>query len=350
MPVLDSELRMVKSSIVTDGPTNGGPMGGSSSLVTSATPGNVFDPVFRDELTAGSTKFRKTNLKVNNDDDLALFSPRIWLDRRTPGDDWVLFFGGSHTDVEGTAGAGITGTSGYGCAILRNNVLATSTSIVVTVEDSTLASGADALFRDGDTIRLTNMDLPTSGVGTHEFHTISGIPSVTGNDITLTLATGLLNDYNVDDNTYGTRVMSVYEPADIESTITGFVVTTAGDGTYDDTTYPPKADNIACMYQKVTLTFTSATSFTAASDQAGITLTGGTVVANGTWEPNNPDFTKPYFVLDYNGFNGTWASGDTLEFYIYPMAAPFWQKRVIPAGATALSGNLARFVFTGESL
>lgn len=344
MSIVDSELKMYKSKVVTDDITNGGLMDNTAQVISGVV-NNVWPSVFKAERLAGGTKYRKTFLKVANDNDETLFNPQIWMDIVTQGDDWVIFFAGTQSNVQND----IVGTEDkYGCATLQANVLAGGGSVVVTVEDSSLASGNDVIFRDGDTIRITNKDTPSSAIGTEEIHVINGAPGVSGNDITLTLTGTLANDYNTDDNTYGTRVMSVLEPTDIEAGFDSFVDTTAGDGAYDDSTYPPLLDNIGTIAQTVTITFTGATTFTAASNVAGVTLTGGSTGTD--YAPSNPDVSKPYFTLESAGFSGTWASGDEIVFNTTPAAHPIWQKRVVPAGAASLTGNRAVVVFTGESV
>jgi len=345
MTIIDSELLMLKSEIVSDVAANGGRMDNNAS-VTSGVLNNVFPSVFRSERIAGSTKYRKTFLKVANDDDDTLFNPQIWLDRRTPGDDWVVLFAGTQVDTQADIGGG---EDCYGCAILKTNVAASAGSIIVTVEDSTLATGAaDEIFRDGDTIRISNKDTPDSGTGTEEIHVIDGAPSVSGNDVTISLTGTLSNAYNTDDNLYGTRVMSVLEPSDIEGSVTGVSETTAGDGTYNNSSYPILIDNIGSIEQTVTITFDSATTFTAASNVAGVSLTGGNTTTDYT--PSNDDVSKPYFSLELDGWTGTWASGDTLVFTTHPASTGIWQKRVVPANADSISGNRAVVVFAGEAV
>lgn len=345
MTILDSELLMLLSETINDDVTNGGRMDNSAS-VTSGVLNNVWPSVFRAERLAGSTKYRKTFLKVANDDDDTLYNPQLYLDRQTPGDDWVVLFNATQTDTQND----ITGSENcYGCAALHTNVLAGAGSIVVTVEDASLATGgADEIFRDGDTIRITNKDTPDSGTGTEEIHTISGTPSVVGNDVTITITGTLANAYNTDDNTYGTRVMSVIEPSDIVANYDNVTVTTAGDGGIDEAGNPPLMDNIGTIEQTITITFTGATSFTAASDVAGVTLAGGST--GSPYAPSNPDVSKPYFTLPTALWTGTWASGDTLVFSTHPASHGIWQKRVIPAGASSLSSNRAIVVFSGEAV
>jgi hypothetical protein len=88
------------------------------------------------------------------------------------------------------------------------------------------------------------------------------------------------------------------------------VATTIGDGTYDDTTYPILLGEGA-IDQGVTLLFTSATEFGATSDVAGVVLTDG--VTTEDYAPLDPD-GKPYFTIDKDGWTGTWADTDDLDF------------------------------------
>lgn len=345
MAVLDSELLMLASLVVSNETTNGGRMDNNSSISTGVA-NNVWDDVFEADRTAGVIHWRKTFFKVANDDDDDLSNPRVWIDVLTPGDDYVCFYEGSQTDTQGTAGAGITGTDAYGCSSLNTNVVATDTTIVVDVEHVDLATGANVIFRIGDTIRITNKDTPTSGTGTQEFHTLTGVSNV-DTVITLTIgAPGLANAYNTSDNTYGTRVMTVYEPANVTGSVDNYSYT--GSGSFNSGSYPVNVDNIGTVEQEITITFSSATVFTAVSDVAGISLTGDTLVTDDTWEPNNPDVSKPFLSMEHNGFSGV-ATSDELVFETHPASFAIWQKRRIPAGSTSLTGNRTVFAFSGQS-
>lgn len=342
MAILDTELLMLKSEGIDDTtPANNGGRMDNNASVTPGAANNVFPSVFKAERISGSVKYRKTFCKVANDDDDTLFNPQFWLDNTTPADDWVTIFAGTQTDNQ----SNITGNEDhYGCAVLQSDVSAGAGSIVVTVEDSSLVTGgADEIFRDGDTIRITNKDTPESAVGTEEIHSISGTPTVSGNDVTITLADNLANPYNVSDNTYGTRVMSVLESADIVSSIG--TVTTSGK-TFDDTVVT--ADNIGSIEQVITLTFTDSSNFTASSDVPGVSLSGGSI--SSLYEPNNPDVSKPYLSIPTSAWTDTYTNGDTVTIPTHPAAFAIWQKRTVPAGASSLSGNKAVVVFTGEAV
>ena len=333
MTILNAELQFFAPATVDDTSSNGGRM--SSTQLTSGGIENTFEHVQKAERDTGSIKYRKVFCKVSNDDNSTLLAPQIWIDSPTPADDWVTLFEGTQIDTQG----GIGTPRLYGCGSLNANVSAAGTSIVADVEDATLTG----VFVDGDTIRITDKVNPGDVAGNEEFHVINGTPSVSGTEVTITLTSELANDFTTASNT---RIMSVYEPSDVECTTDNWVETSAGTGTFDETTYPVENDNIGTIEQEWTLTFTGATIFTVEGDSVGFIDSGDT----GTdYAYDNPDFTgKPYFTLESGGWLGTWASGDTLVFQTHPASAPIWEKRVVPAGAVS-SGNKAVLVIAGES-
>lgn len=342
MTIQDNEIQMYKSEVVSEDGTNGGRIDNDAQVISGVV-SNVWPVVYKAERDAGGTKYRKTFWKVSNDDDETLLSAQVWIDIITQADDWVVFFAATQTNTA----SGIVGTEAkYGCGTLNSNISSGASSIVVAVEDESLATGNDAIFRVGDNIRITNKDTPSSLTGTEELIEISSVSNV-GVLVTIGLATNTTNAYNTDDNTYGTRVMSVYEPGDIATSVDTYVVTTAGDGDFDDSTYPVTGDNIATIEQTVTLTFSNSTDFVATSNVSGISLGTGSTASD--FSPSNPDYTKPYFTVPSDGWTGTWASGDTLVFTTHPATIPIWQKRVVPAGSSSLSGNRTVLVCSGES-
>jgi hypothetical protein len=338
MTILNTELKLYKSSVISDTGTNGARL--SSSEAVSGVSNNVFPNVFTADRVAGLTTHRKTFSKVSNDSDETLYYPQIWLDIITAGDDWVNFFMGTQRDVQ----SGIAGTEHkYGCGSLAANVSAGVSSITVDVENVALATGNDKIFTVGDTFRITDKATIDAGSGNEETHVLTTVSNV---DTVVTLgfsATTLANAYTTTSNT---RVMSVYEPSDVECSVDNWAETSAGDGTYDETTYPVVTDNIGTVEETWTLTFTSATDFGVVGDSIGSVGTGSTA---GDFTPSNAAFSKPYFTLDKDGWADTWASADTVVFQTHPAAVPIWQKRVVPAACTSLSGNKTTLVFGGES-
>lgn len=334
MSIISTELIFYKSAVVADTTLNGGVM--SNNSITSGGSQNVFPNVLSAERTAGSTKYRKVFLKVANDDDLPLLSPKLWLDDITAADDYVCMFAATQTDTQ----ADITGSERkYGVGTLKTTVVAAGTVVTVTVENSSLTG----VFVNGDTLRITDKLTPSSVTGNEEFVTISGVPSVSGSDVTITLAApGLVNGYTAGT---GTRIMSVLEPSDIECSVSNWVETSTS-GTYDESTYPVVCDSIGTVEQTWTITFLDATNFTCVGNTVG-TLAAG--VRSSDYAPNNTNFTKPYFTLETDGWGGTWAIGETIVFKTHPAAYAIWEKRVVPALANSLSNNKVTLAVSGES-
>ncbi len=332
MSILNSELTFYKSSVVNDTTANGGVM--SINSILSGVLQNVFPHALSAERTNGSVKYRKLFCKVANDDDLALIDPQVWLDIVTDADDWVTFFAGTPTDTQNDIGTPRI----YGCSSLKTNVSIGGSTLVVTVEDSSITS----IFSSGDKIRITDKVDPDSGTGNEQIMTVSGSPSVSGDEVTITTTEVLENDYTVASNT---RVMSIYEPSDVECSVDNWVET--GGFTYDEVSYPVICDNIGTIEQTWTITFSDDTNFTVSGNTVG-TLASGVIGSN--YSEDNPDFTKPYFTLESGGWGGSPVNGNTLVFQTHGAELPLWEKREIPALATSLSTNKTVLAVAGESI
>jgi len=336
MSIQSTELRYYKSAIVGDTDSNGDRM--SALEIAEGVKNNVWPNVPQAERVAGSTKYRKIFVKVANDDDLTLIDPRLFVENPTPGDDRVLIFPGTQTDTQ----VDLTGSERlYGCGWLDADV-----TVGATVFDVNVEAAADALFQDGDLVRISDKASVDAGSGNVEFVRLADPGGVTwnGDKATLTLAAGqsLSGGYSA----ANTRVASVIEPGDIKATSDGWLES-SGAGTYDETTYPVITDSISSIEQTWTLTFTDATNFTCVGDVLG--SVGGGSIGGGDFAPNNADFSKPYFTLVDSGWGGIWASGDTVTFTTHPAASSIWWKRIVPAGATSLSANKVVVAITGES-
>ena len=335
MTILSSEIKCYKSETASSDDTNGGRM--STNEVISGVVNNVWPHVLKAERNAGSTLYRKLFFKVANDNDEKLIATSIFDDIPTPAGDYIVFWEGTQTDTQATA----KNHSGrvYGAANLHSDVSSGSSTIVVDVEDSSITG----IFQDGDKIRLTDMDDPNAATGNEEELTISGAPSVSGTQVTITVAETIGNDYTV---AGGGRVMSLLQVGDIEATSDNWAESSTS-GTYDEGSYPVIPDAIGTIEQSVTLTFTDATHFTATSNVSGVTLGSGDTSTD--FSPNNPDFNKPYFTLEAAGWDGTWAQNDTVTFDTHPAAEAVWFKRVVPAGTASMANNKNVSCVSGES-
>jgi hypothetical protein len=329
MAILSGELKLYRSLVVNDGSTNGGRL--SANEMISGVVGNMFPSINDTERAAGSTKYRKVFAKVANDEDLTLFSPRLYMDVVTPGEDMITFFPATQTDTQ----AAVTGSERqYGAGVLDASAVATATGITVLVEE-----GAIPVFVVGDTIRISDKENLADEAGNEEFVEIL-TASVTLDVVSITFTPAL--EFSYADSV--TRVSAVYEPpSDVVATVAGVTVTSTAGLLDEDNVL---GGNVGGIEQVWTCLFTSPTAFNITGDTVGA-VGSGTTGAGAA--PNNASFGEPYFTMQAAGFTGTWVAGDTIVFTTHPAAVPLWFKRVVPAGAAALANNRARFVFAGES-
>ncbi|MBF0611677.1 MAG: hypothetical protein G8345_07750 [Magnetococcales bacterium] len=337
MAVLPSEIKFYKSTFVNDGSTNGGRM--SANEITDNVKNNLWPDVPQSERLAGSSKYRKCFIKIANDSDLGLISPRFFVETQTPGEDRVLIFAGTQTDTE----ADLTGSERlYGSGALNANASAGASSIQVNVE-----AAADAIFQNGDLIRISDKATVNAETGNTEFIRLAASNAVSWNGTvaTLTFENGATLAYAYT-TANSTRVASVIEgDSPLEGTVSDWLESSVA-GTYDEVSYPLESDHIGGIEQEWTITFTSATAFTCSGDTVGA-VSGGTIGSD--FSPNNSDFSKPYFLLRSTGWGGTWATNDTLIFTTHPAAQAIWEKRIIPANTASLSGNKVIIGVSGES-
>lgn len=157
--------------------------------------------------------------------------------------------------------------------------------------------------------------------------------SYVGNVVTIELDDQVANAYTV----AMTRCSGCVYEDEVVSSISDIVVTTAGTGDYDYTTYPIVAHNEGAEYDVITLTFTSSSNFTITGLNLGSIGTGTT---GASLTAQNPDTGEDLFTLNNSGWSGILASGDTLEFTINPSSVPLWLREIVPAGTSQEPNNL----------
>ena len=174
MAIVKEEFLWRPSTFVNNSSSNGGRMG--TTTLADAIKNNVWPDVDGDELTAGSTTYRKLFLNVANDDDLTLSTAKFLLENYSPGDDIVTMFPGTFEDDEGD----LTGSERlYGCGQLDVTVVAAVTSIDVLTEDA-----ASDMFQNGDMIRISDKD-GMNAAGNREYVTINAVPTYSGDVATI---------------------------------------------------------------------------------------------------------------------------------------------------------------------
>jgi hypothetical protein len=340
----NSDLKVYKAK------ANGRMGGGSTYLVSTGVQQNVFPHVTSAQRTAGHQDAFKTFWKVADDADGTLIAPEIYDDAPTLSlTDYVIAF---EMDQRETI-ASITGllttppTDGrqkYGTAVLKNDITAGDSTFTVTVKAAALASGNDAIFAAALNCVITDKLTADALTGNEEPFVLTGTPSVSGLDVTLTRVGTFLYSYTADGVS---RVSSGFKPGDTGASCET-PVKTSTSGTINNSTYPWVMDWIGSVDEDWTFTLTDATHFTCVGDTLG-TVGSGTVSTE--FAPNNPDFTKPYFTIPVGFFSLTgWLAGDTVTATTHPAAIPKGKKRVIPALSASLANNKVTDVIVGEAV
>lgn len=327
MAISSSELVYYASATVNDTSSNGGRI--SANEVVSGGSNTWWPNVPEADLTTGKTQWRKGFVRIDNAANETAAVLRVGLWRPTTGEDEIYLALGTQTNIQSSFGS----PDLYGCGKLDSSVLTGANSLDVLVED-----GAVIIFRDGDKIRISNETSLGTG-GTAEVHIINGTPSVVGDVVTLSLTGTLANDYS-STNTY---ISSLIETTNLAGSTTGKSVTSTS-GTFTEANMT--VGNLGSIYQVLTFTFTSATSFTVTSD-AGIVLAGGTTTT--TYAPTNISKGASYFSIPSTCWGGTWATNDTLQITTIPPALPILEKRVVPVGAASFGAQSRGLMFIVES-
>jgi len=327
MAIIASEIKTYRSAVVNDTTSNGGRL--SATVEVTGRSNSLWPDVSEAQRVAGATQYRKVFIKIDNADDLALGDVRVGLMTPTAGEDSMVLYAGTETDTQ----ASIVTTNAYGAGTLDVSVNAAATSIDVLVED-----GAVILFRDGDLIRISDKET-LDGAGSEEFVRITGTPAVNGDVVTIHLATALANAYTAD----VTWVSSLIELGGIAPSVDNKVVTSAA-GTFNLGSVLPH--NIGALSDTITLTFSSATAFTAVGTVAGALGTGN---INSSFSPTHVALSAPYFTIHAAAWGGTFVNGDTVVFQTHPAAQGVWMKRVVPAGSVRLAAQWVTLMIFAEA-
>jgi hypothetical protein len=306
---------------------------GTRSIVTGVK-NALFPDVSQSQRTAGVTHVRKAFLHILNTLDLALLNAKMFLANPTPGGDYVVFQPGTQSDTEATVSSRT-----YGVGVLHSAVVVSATTLNVNC-DNNVGYTSLTPFRVGDVMRVS--DRPIGGLtGNEEFVTISTV-NYTASYATITFTPALANGYA---DTV-TVVSSVYEPADVEPTITGFAVTSVAGTFASGVSGNAMAKAKGGIQQTWTITFTSATNFTLSGDLIGL-VGSGTI--NADYNPTNSATASNYFSLKSIGWGGTFANNDTVVFTTGPAASPVFFKRIVPAGTVSVANDSISITVQGES-
>lgn len=331
MPVLDNDLVFRRAALVSDlTPTqNGGRM--SALAIVSSVKNNLFPDVTQAQRTAGADHWRKLFLHAASADGSALIDARVFLEDRTPGDDHVLLYAGTHSDTQ----EAVLGRP-YGVGRLAAAAAVGDTVLEVEFEHAQMAVLRPV--RAGDVVRVYDIK-PT--VNVQVLATVSAV-AWSGARASITLADALEQAFEASGSLDYVTVASVIATASLQASATAPVVSSAG-GAFAGA---PVGSSRGTILQSWTLTFTSSTAYRLDGDTLGSNVATGNVAVY--FSPDNPA-GGVYFTLHSTAFSGTWSAGDTLTFDTTPAALPLWLRRIVPPGARSLGGNGVVVSVQGES-
>ena len=184
--MLDTDIKMYLAQEMSDAGTNGGRM--STNVVVSGVAQNVWPHVnkaLRDSGNEPNGQYRKVFISNQNSDDEPLMNAALIYDGDTLGDDSVMFFPVSDdADQDDWVTGGEQPSTKWASGDLKTDILATATSLTIVFKTSTQA----ALPADTDMLYITNKSTPDSGTGDVVQIAISGTPSVSSNECTVSFA------------------------------------------------------------------------------------------------------------------------------------------------------------------
>lgn len=314
---------------------NGGRMAYTQAV--SGVKNNVFSDVSSAQRLSGATRWRKLFWFINSNTATAMFTARVFIDRMTAADDYLLIQPATATGTEATDK---NEALLYGVGALASNVLAGVESIAVTCEHADYA--ALLPFRVGMLVRISNIPVG-GGAGTEEFVPLTAV-SITGAAATLTF-TGypLANNYLA----ANTLVSGVIEVAQVAGAFATPVVTsTAGTlahGTAGNVTVPSKGS----INEAWTLTFSSPTTFSVSGAVTGALAGTGSISAD--YSANNPSTSTPFFTILAAAWGGTFVAGDTVTFNTTQASLPLLVRQRIPVASGTLANNVGGLAIRGES-
>lgn len=338
MALLTDDLKLRPGTLISDTvPTqNGGRMAYTEAV--SGVKNNLFSDVTAAQRLSGATRFRKAFIHVNQNSVTALNSVRVFMNRITAGDDYMLLQSATATGTESTDK---DEAALYGVGLLAANVSTGAVAISVNCEHVDYATLLP--FRVGMLVRISNIPVG-GGAGTEEFVPLTAV-SFAGAVATLTF-TGypLASDYLAATPTIVSGVLEVDQVAgDYDSTV---VTSTAGllaHTVAGNITVPSKGS----VSDAWTLTFSNATTFSAAGAVTGALAGTGTVGAD--YSANNPSTSTPFFSILSTAWSGTFVAGDQVTFNTVQASLPLLVRHRIPAASGTLSASLANITVRGES-
>jgi len=142
MPVQVSDMKMYKSSIITDTDINGSVMG--TQEVLSGQRHNLFPRVTQTERTTGITRYRKEFLKNNNVDNDIAYDALIYLESKSNAGDHFAVASGTDTDTQ--LDVTTSDRIWVGCGSVATTLSGGETSIDILMESTDYAAPNGSLL------------------------------------------------------------------------------------------------------------------------------------------------------------------------------------------------------------
>lgn len=196
---------------------------------------------------------------------------------------------------------------------------------------------ATGILTMADPLDLTGFEQPLVARHTIEDMALCTDAQITGE---VTLAQPLSHGYTADNSLCSSSlilndVQARYENLFAQNTWTGvWDDDLIGDpptsgAQYNDVTYPLAVTNHNAITQRWRLQFTSSTAGNIVAEELGVL---GTFSTAADVAPLNPATGEPYFVLDKDGFGGSWATGNVIRFKTVAAGGPIWLARTVRSG------------------
>ena len=345
MTILRSEILFRPAKNTTQTTAHGGKMDWQSEI-----PGGVLAAFIRDftesERVAGATRYYKIFTHNSDNGNLAATDILLYIAKSFTGD----FVGSLKAGTLSNTWADVSAARKYGVGTLATALSPGDSTIVIDT-----AGAAYAHFQNGDEIIIhnkagtgnTGVDDNTGGI---ERHVISGAPVWNGDEVTIAISGQIASTFPTSRTVSGEAVLTYIASSppsgDAETTVT-VQNNTSVAGTLDVNDIV--APNIGTIDQTISLTFTSATAFTAVSNDAGVTLPAGNIAS--TYAPLNSTTGTELVTIPPAAWGGTFVAGDSVQVVTTPSARAVFLVVECPAGAAASQEtvDLRFYLYSGNN-
>lgn len=174
------------------------------------------------------------------------------------------------------------------------------------------------------------LDLTGYAAPYHVHHTIADLARIVSADIngTLSLLSPLTHDYPANASlcsglvfagTLQARISKVIAQANWTGEWSDNLIGAAPLAKYNMALFPIQVTNAGAYHDRILVRFTSSTEFQVIGEKLGYIGEGSTL---SDCAPVNPLSGEAYFMIDYRGWGGGWATGNCLRFNVFGACVP----------------------------